>query len=136
MSADGSELRILAGDTTGGTPAWSPDGRTIAFKGRRDGNTEIYVVNADGSGQRRLTSNTAGDYFPHLVTGRAEDRLLEPARRQRQSRDLRHERRRDWPAELDAHGCTGGSLLLVTGTKGVRHVCRLLSTRDGVTRCS
>ena len=44
------------------TPAWSPDGRRIAFLSRRDGNKAVYLVNADGSGQRRLTrdaSNTA-----------------------------------------------------------------------------
>ena len=37
------------------TPVWSPDGRRIAFLSRRDGSKEVYVVNADGSGQRRLT---------------------------------------------------------------------------------
>src|SRR5580765_4216813 len=38
-------------------PVWSPDGRRIAFLSRRDGGKEIYVVNADGSGQRRLTGD-------------------------------------------------------------------------------
>jgi Tol biopolymer transport system component len=28
--------------------AWSPDGRRIAFVSNRDGNFEIYAVNADG----------------------------------------------------------------------------------------
>ncbi len=37
------------------TPAWSPDGRRIAFLSRRDVNKELFVVNADGSGQRTLT---------------------------------------------------------------------------------
>ena len=45
-------------------PVWSPDGRRIAFTSRRDGNSEVYVVNADGSGQRRLTRNFAGDFGP------------------------------------------------------------------------
>jgi TolB protein len=36
-------------------PAWSPDGKQIAFAGNRSGAYEIYVVNADGSGLRRLT---------------------------------------------------------------------------------
>ena len=31
---------------------------------RRDGNVEIYVMNADGSGQRRLTRNAARDSDP------------------------------------------------------------------------
>jgi TolB protein len=30
-------------------PAWSPDSRKIAFYSTRDGNSEIYVVWADGS---------------------------------------------------------------------------------------
>ena len=36
----------------------------IAFASRRDGNGEIYVMNADGSGQNRLTNNAAGDHSP------------------------------------------------------------------------
>jgi TolB protein len=35
--------------------AWSPDERKIAFVSERDGNAEIYAMNADGSGQRNLT---------------------------------------------------------------------------------
>ena len=48
MNADGSELRRLAQD--GRNPAWSPDGQMIAF----DRDDELYVMNADGSGKRRL----------------------------------------------------------------------------------
>ena len=36
----------------------------IAFTSDLDGNREIYVMNADGSGQRRLTRNPAEDLFP------------------------------------------------------------------------
>ena len=36
-------------------PVWSPGGGRIAFLIRRDGYKEVYVVSADGSGQRRLT---------------------------------------------------------------------------------
>ena len=38
-----------------GSPAWSPDGRRIAFYSERDGNAEIYVMSADGSNARPLT---------------------------------------------------------------------------------
>ena len=31
---------------------------------KRDGNFEIYSMNADGSGQTRLTNNPAADGFP------------------------------------------------------------------------
>ncbi|MGQ0603077.1 MAG: TolB family protein [Anaerolineales bacterium] len=36
----------------------------IAFESRRDGNSEIYVMNADGSGQRNLTNSPAEDVNP------------------------------------------------------------------------
>jgi Tol biopolymer transport system component len=45
-------------------PAWSPDGRRIAFVSRRDGNSEVYVMNADGSGKRNLTRTRANDDSP------------------------------------------------------------------------
>jgi Tol biopolymer transport system component len=45
-------------------PAWSPDGRRIAFTSLRDGDREIYVMNADGSHQRRLTNDPARDDDP------------------------------------------------------------------------
>jgi Tol biopolymer transport system component len=37
------------------SPAWSPDRTQIAFHSDRDGNGEIYVMNANGSTQTRLT---------------------------------------------------------------------------------
>ena len=47
----------------------SPSGRlvvtgTLAFVSYRDGNLEIYVTNADGSGLKRLTNNPAADDAP------------------------------------------------------------------------
>jgi len=36
-------------------PAWSPDGRTIAFLSGRNNIYDIYAVNPDGSNTRRLT---------------------------------------------------------------------------------
>jgi Tol biopolymer transport system component len=47
-----------------GSPSWSPDGRKIAFYSERDGNGEIYVMNADGSGQSRLTHHPADEGYP------------------------------------------------------------------------
>lgn len=56
----------LTGDSLGGDeyPAWSPDGTKIAFHSYRDGNWEIYLMNADGSGQTRLTNNPGEDTHP------------------------------------------------------------------------
>ena len=54
--------------------AWSPNGGKIVFVSNRDGragcswqpgcNTEIYVMNEDGSGQRNLTRNPAHEEDP------------------------------------------------------------------------
>jgi hypothetical protein len=38
-------------------PTWSPDGSQIAFSTNWDGNSEIYVVNADGTGLHNITNN-------------------------------------------------------------------------------
>ena len=46
------------------SPTWAPDGRRLAFRSDRDGNDEIYVMDADGSGQHNLTRNPASDYSP------------------------------------------------------------------------
>ena len=45
-------------------PVWSPDGTRIAFESFREGNGDIYVMNADGSGLTRLTSDPALDSSP------------------------------------------------------------------------
>jgi Tol biopolymer transport system component len=79
MNADGSGQRNLARGSGHGdgppwswsdteavmpAPSWSPDGRKLLFASHHDGNPEIYVVNADGSGQRRLTRDPAEDTDP------------------------------------------------------------------------
>ena len=45
-------------------PAWSPDGQQMTFTSNRDGNPDLYVMNADGSGVRRLTNHPAIDTSP------------------------------------------------------------------------
>jgi Tol biopolymer transport system component len=60
-------LKLIYGKSTSGdvqTPAWSPDGRKLAFVSDRDGNAEIYVMNADGSAQENLTRQPANDSHP------------------------------------------------------------------------
>ena len=45
-------------------PSWSPDGTRIAFMSDRGANRDIYVMNANGSGQARLTDDPARDTSP------------------------------------------------------------------------
>lgn len=58
MNADGTNLHQLAGDLTQ-HPAWSPDGSRIAGD---NGDGPLFVVNADGTNERRLTTPPAGNY--------------------------------------------------------------------------
>jgi dipeptidyl aminopeptidase/acylaminoacyl peptidase len=58
------EVRLTNNSEDDGRPFWSPDGQMIAFESYRDGNWEVYVMNADGSGEINLTKNSAYDYEP------------------------------------------------------------------------
>ena len=58
---EGGEARQL---TTGGHerfPIFSPDGNWIAFTGQYDGNTDVYVMPADGGTPKRLTWHPGQD---------------------------------------------------------------------------
>jgi TolB protein len=45
-------------------PSWSPDGSTIAFESDADGSFDIWTIGADGSGLRRLTTDSATENHP------------------------------------------------------------------------
>ncbi len=56
IDADGTNLAYLTDvDAAQGDPHWSHDGKRIAFGSNRDGNVNIYVMNADGSAVTQLT---------------------------------------------------------------------------------
>src|SRR4030066_1239156 len=51
MHADGSDVvRLTDGSEIDYGPAWAPDGSLIAFRADVDGNSDIYMINADGTG--------------------------------------------------------------------------------------
>jgi hypothetical protein len=66
MRADGSGQTNLS--NTAGVhdflPAWSPDGKRIAFTRTTAKQTQIFVMNADGSGKRQLTHGASVPYEP------------------------------------------------------------------------
>jgi Tol biopolymer transport system component len=64
MSPEGNDVRQLTfggpqGEST--SPAWSPDGRRLAFVSRRDGYGSLYLMEADGAGEQRLTTGEDTD---------------------------------------------------------------------------
>ena len=59
---DGTETALPVGACC--LSDWSPDGLQIAFSSGVDLNAELYVIEADGSGLRRLTDDGASDVLP------------------------------------------------------------------------
>jgi tol-pal system beta propeller repeat protein TolB len=52
-----------------GDPAWSPDGSRIVFESTRSGNSDIWVMNADGTSPRQLTRSPDFDGDPAWSPG-------------------------------------------------------------------
>ena len=75
VNADGSKRRTIAklaadarGNRVDPEPAWSPDGSQVVFKESRTrttGRADLWIVNADGTGRRRLTTSPGVDSDPH-----------------------------------------------------------------------
>lgn len=61
---DGTERKLIDISIHIEWPAWSPDGQQLVFEGGQGTETEIYLINRDGSGLDRLTDNSVSDQFP------------------------------------------------------------------------
>lgn len=65
VGADGYGLtRVETGGEANLYPAFSPDGRWIAFTSKRDDNRDVFVIRVDGSDLTRLTDDAGGDGYP------------------------------------------------------------------------
>jgi len=68
MNADGSRTRNLTNHPADDSlPEWLPDGKQIAFSSERDGKLNLFVMDANGRNQQRLTDSNhwhwMGDWF-------------------------------------------------------------------------
>ena len=68
IASNGSGLvaRHTTNDAQDSDPAFSPDGNKIAFRSRRDNNSEIYLLTLGTLGLQRLTNNPAPDLSPNF----------------------------------------------------------------------
>lgn len=71
MNEDGSRVTQLTSPDRvpdhyigAGEPSFSPGGGKVAFYDRRDGDGDIYTMNADGTNEIKLTHNKVLDYDP------------------------------------------------------------------------
>jgi Tol biopolymer transport system component len=60
----GGGLRKLTQMLADGSPQWSPDGKRIAFTRHEAGSGRIYVMAANGNGQRRIASGHSPRWSP------------------------------------------------------------------------
>ncbi len=54
VGRDGRDLKTLTSGGINNWPAYSPDGKRIAFCSSRDGDFDLYVMNADGTDVKRI----------------------------------------------------------------------------------
>ena len=63
--AGGSETRLTMGEGHCDGPDFSADGSRIYYNCDRDGHAQIWVMAADGTGQRKLFADDHVNWFPH-----------------------------------------------------------------------
>jgi hypothetical protein len=64
MGRTGGNVSQLTSNPSDSSPDWSPAGSKIAFMRDTGGNWDIWVINADGSGETRLTTDDSIDGLP------------------------------------------------------------------------
>jgi Tol biopolymer transport system component len=65
--AGGEPVALTDGKARDDEPAWSPDGKYLVFVAERGGDTDLWLMRADGSGQTRLTTEKGADWLPQWL---------------------------------------------------------------------
>jgi TolB protein len=69
-TAGGAPVALTDGQQRDDMPAWSPDGKALVFVSERGGDTDLYLMRADGTGQTRLTTAKGADWLPRWFVPR------------------------------------------------------------------
>ena len=71
VSTAGGEAMQVTQSGHDNSPAWSPDGRTLAFLSSRDGNSQVYLLSMEGGEAKKLTTlSTGADLFQWSPDGK------------------------------------------------------------------
>src|SRR3954469_12725772 len=65
VNPNGTGLVSVANAAT--NPDWSPDGRRLVYQSVRNGDSDLWSVNADGSGQKEITYSVGQDGDPAVA---------------------------------------------------------------------
>ena len=65
--ATGQRIVVANFKGSNSAPAWSPDGRKLAVTLSKDGGSQIFTINADGSGVQRLTTGSGINTEPFFA---------------------------------------------------------------------
>jgi TolB protein len=65
MASDGSgDAAVTDGADFSTFPAWSPDGRKLAFMAQHDSAWQVYTIGANGARLTALTTDAGANLFP------------------------------------------------------------------------
>ena len=71
VSTVGGEAMQVTQSGHDSSPAWSPDGKTLAFVSSRDGNSQVYLLSMEGGEAKKLTTlSTGADLFQWSPEGK------------------------------------------------------------------